>query len=688
MVWKFDDIDLSWDKQLNKADQLLDIESNLCLWCIYKLNIIPFDNQLEVMEAIVDLNTKYITLAATRSSGKSFSTALGLIKLCIDYPGFTVGVFAPKLEQATRLIKTCKDIIKASNIVEEINWIATTQSKLEFTNGSWMVGQSANEVSMTEGLHVDLVCCDESQKISDLSISQKILPMIASSRVSKVIKLGVALYKNHFWRSFNDQQYTQFKYDFTKCPNLLRSGSIVVKGKEYSKYVLDRMPLNIKQQMFPDNPELWNNTSDTTEIDFRTQYLIEWQEDLNLCLSDTDQTILASGQHKWLNTGLVTDTYFAGLDTAGGSPNGSATKDLDFTSLSIWRKTNNQTKEKVHHAEWRGEITSAINEIYELINPQNGKFKCQFTLVDYSNVGISLVESYKKLGLPIEGITFGSTEKSSGKNHKNAMMDQFLFELRAGRVKYPKDDIEKVSILKKNQNQWHLMERHKSLGINDKLCLAGGTSIPVLTDCNVEHLRLDEIIKLPSLENIQTLSLDLRSKLLRAGKILGIYPTGEKNTLRVHLSNDQHFDCTPDHKVLLATRIYREAQQLEPDDALYFVPTWNYVGEKRGQVIVTRVEPLGIQSVYDLTVDQYHNFALDAGVFVHNCVPESEGHDDGPMADLMGVWGADKFTTFLKGNAPSMSMSLPLPINVNSAANPQHNSTGKPWWLDGMGFKK
>jgi intein/homing endonuclease len=34
---------------------------------------------------------------------------------------------------------------------------------------------------------------------------------------------------------------------------------------------------------------------------------------------------------------------------------------------------------------------------------------------------------------------------------------------------------------------------------------------------------------------------------------------------------------------------------------------------------VIRIEECGSENVYDLTVDKYHNFALSAGVFVHNC---------------------------------------------------------------------
>jgi hypothetical protein len=51
---------------------------------------------------------------------------------------------------------------------------------------------------------------------------------------------------------------------------------------------------------------------------------------------------------------------------------------------------------------------------------------------------------------------------------------------------------------------------------------------------------------------------------------------------------------------------------------------------------VASVEPCGIEDVYDLTVDEHHNFALSAGVFVHNCVSLG-GY--GPCTELFKALG-------------------------------------------------
>ena len=58
-------------------------------------------------------------------------------------------------------------------------------------------------------------------------------------------------------------------------------------------------------------------------------------------------------------------------------------------------------------------------------------------LADYSNIAIGIVEMFKKEGIPVVGVTFGATEPITKKNYKNAMVDQFVFELDSGRVQYP-----------------------------------------------------------------------------------------------------------------------------------------------------------------------------------------------------------------------------------------------------------
>jgi DNA gyrase subunit A len=86
--------------------------------------------------------------------------------------------------------------------------------------------------------------------------------------------------------------------------------------------------------------------------------------------------------------------------------------------------------------------------------------------------------------------------------------------------------------------------------------------------------------------------------------------------VRVVLDNGAHIRCTPDHRFLLRDGTYKQAGELTPEDLL--------LGAGPGGAVVLR--PVGVtplperEDVYDLTVDGYHNFLLQAGVFVHNSI--------------------------------------------------------------------
>ena len=108
--------------------------------------------------------------------------------------------------------------------------------------------------------------------------------------------------------------------------------------------------------------------------------------------------------------------------------------------------------------------------------------------------------------------------------------------------------------------------------------------------------------------------------------------------VKVTLESGADIVCTPDHRFMLRDGTYREAQQLKAKDQLMpFART--AIPERLHRTgafpipaslsqKVSKVEPAGRADVYDLTVDLTQNFALAAGVFVHNSI------DDDPPAHM------------------------------------------------------
>ncbi len=100
--------------------------------------------------------------------------------------------------------------------------------------------------------------------------------------------------------------------------------------------------------------------------------------------------------------------------------------------------------------------------------------------------------------------------------------------------------------------------------------------------------------------------------------------------IQITLDNDEKIKCTLDHRFLLRKGNYKEAQNLKKGDSLmplYLKPCVGRVeleGCKMAKTYNHKIVDIKIlkkkEDVYDITVDPWHNFALAAGVFVHNSI--------------------------------------------------------------------
>jgi DNA gyrase subunit A len=127
---------------------------------------------------------------------------------------------------------------------------------------------------------------------------------------------------------------------------------------------------------------------------------------------------------------------------------------------------------------------------------------------------------------------------------------------------------------------------------------------------------------------------NVRIKPLRAPRLV----RRNDPVVKVTLESGAEIVCTPDHRFMLRDGTYREAQQLKAKDQLMpFART--AIPERLHRTgafpipasltqKVSKVEPAGRADVYDFTVDLTQNFALAAGVFVHNSI------DDDPPAHM------------------------------------------------------
>ncbi len=167
-------------------------------------------------------------------------------------------------------------------------------------------------------------------------------------------------------------------------------------------------------------------------------------------------------------------------------------------------------------------------------------------------------------------------------------------------------------------------------------CFSGDTKVELVNGEQRTFVELVEMVHRGIRAEVFTVDAhrNVRIKPLRAPRLVKRNDT----VVKVTLAAGQEIVCTPDHRFMLRDGTYREAGKLKAKDQLMpFART--AIPERLHRTgafpipaslsqVVTSVAPAGKADVYDLTVDVTQNFALAAGIFVHNSI------DDDPPAAM------------------------------------------------------
>jgi len=161
-------------------------------------------------------------------------------------------------------------------------------------------------------------------------------------------------------------------------------------------------------------------------------------------------------------------------------------------------------------------------------------------------------------------------------------------------------------------------------------CFAGDTKMELY---NGEQKTLAELVDMAHRgARVDVFTVDahrnVRIKPMRAPRLV----RRNDPVVKVTLESGAEIVCTPDHRFMVRDGTYREAQQLKPKDQLMpfarsSIPerlhrTGAFPIPASLTQKVAKVEPAGRADVYDLTVDVTQNFALAAGIFVHNSIDD------------------------------------------------------------------
>lgn len=148
---------------------------------------------------------------------------------------------------------------------------------------------------------------------------------------------------------------------------------------------------------------------------------------------------------------------------------------------------------------------------------------------------------------------------------------------------------------------------HSPAGVN---CFTGDTKIRLVDGRSLSFL---DIIKEFNEGKINYVySINEHTGLIEPKKIENAWCSGHTNKLiEITLDNNETIRCTPNHLFMLRNGVYCEAQNLKVDDSL--MPS-----DLKNHKIIDIKYITCDEDVYDITVEDNHNFALNCGIFVHN----------------------------------------------------------------------
>ena len=151
-----------------------------------------------------------------------------------------------------------------------------------------------------------------------------------------------------------------------------------------------------------------------------------------------------------------------------------------------------------------------------------------------------------------------------------------------------------------------------------RTCLFGATPIKLLDGT---ARKIEDLVG----KGFSVYSFDLAERRVVIGRAGNCRRTGVGvPVVRVSLDNGCSFTCTKDHLWLLKSGTYVNAGDLVAGDSLraVFFTLDGLVSESRENHKVVAVEACGFEDVYDLEVENYHNFTVacpdGSGVIVHN----------------------------------------------------------------------
>ena len=205
---------------------------NLCRVFFKDEDSVPFiltDTQAQIFQYVYEPQYTRVAILTPTQYGKTDTVSQAIVQMVVDRVE-KVAIIAPKAEQASIIMNNIiqhlfdNDYYRNQLEVDEAESLERlrrerSKNRITFKNGSEIFILTADTRTVKKegqgmmGFGATVIIVDEASLIPD-KIFNKIFRMLGGHKDSKLIKLGNAFFKNHFWRSLKSDKYVHIWIDW------------------------------------------------------------------------------------------------------------------------------------------------------------------------------------------------------------------------------------------------------------------------------------------------------------------------------------------------------------------------------------------------------------------------------------------------------------------------------------------
>ena len=530
------------------------------------LHIKLFDYQLDIIEHMLNLDIKKVSIRATTRAGKSYAVAIGAILYAIFVHGSKIGIIAPSRDKTKIIMTYIQQFLADSDLDNLVDLDVMGLSKLErlkkevskskitFKTGSYIEVKTADVKGggfsvMGAGYHLTII--DETAELTS-TVWSKIYRMLVDSPESKIVEIGNPWFLNHFYEHMFDPTWVVLHIPWTVA---------VAQGRMRAEDIEDQR-VNL------------------TEAEFDVLFNANFPKQIQQSLFIYEDLMAAKRE---INLPKEKPTKILGIDVARMGDDLTVIFEIhQYSSLFVVVNSWSFSKQKL--TKTAGDIISIMN------NTSIDIIKMDSTGLG-SGLDDMLSEYLDNNDLSTELVSIVFSERANDERNTNRKADIFfnLSKLfREKQIIIPSDDNGLFMQLRRMQYEMTSNGKKKIIDGQEKSpdCFIAGTK--VLTSKgykNIEHIDYnDKIITPYGIRNV-------------------IYKVTKETDTLVHIkfNNGKELYTTPNHKLFVNNQ-FKKASNLNINDRINTDSLGSLILWRLKNLLNTKIKNIGFRQRHDTTM--------------------------------------------------------------------------------------